>query len=186
MDERRVEAGRHRSTVGVLSGLCSVLAVTVLAGGVAMFNNYQKMHQMESVIASVIPEGNIKDGLMAFAGRGGTENPSGKGWSAADQPDYVIEEGRLDQQGLERHQYGKHHHFRKQLGQSNGRCSRLRQYHVQQQWGHHCGRKLHQGFQRSPALLRNVQRIDMLARLAHGALAGIEAATVSHRDITKE
>ena len=92
MDERRVEAGRHRSTVGVLSGLCSVLAVTVLAGGVAMFNNYQKMHQMESVIASVVPEGNIKDGLMAFAGRGGTENPSGKGWSAADQPDYVIEE----------------------------------------------------------------------------------------------
>ena len=65
---------------------------------------------------------------------------------------------RLDQQGLERHQYGKHHHFRKQLGQSNGRCSRLRQYHVQQQWGHHRGRKLHQGFQRSPALLRNVQR----------------------------
>ncbi|MCD7995198.1 MAG: LysM peptidoglycan-binding domain-containing protein, partial [Clostridia bacterium] len=92
MDERRVEAGRHRSTVGVLSGLCSVLAVTVLAGGVAMFNNYQKMHQMESVIASVVPEGNIKDGLMAFAGRGGTENPSGKGWSAADEPDYVIEE----------------------------------------------------------------------------------------------
>ena len=92
MDERRVEAGRHRSTVGVLSGLCSVLAVTVLAGGVAMFNNYQKMHQMESVIASVVPEGNIKDGLMAFAGKGGTENPSGKGWSAADEPDYVIEE----------------------------------------------------------------------------------------------
>ena len=92
MDERRVEAGRHRSTVGVLSGLCSVLAVTVLAGGVAMFNNYQKMHQMESVIASVVPEGNIKDGLRAFAGKGGTENPSGKGWSAADQPDYVIEE----------------------------------------------------------------------------------------------
>ena len=88
----RVEAGRHRSTVGVLSGLCSVLAVTVLAGGVAMFNNYQKMHQMESVIASVVPEGNIKDGLMAFTGKGGTENPSGKGWSAADEPDYVIEE----------------------------------------------------------------------------------------------
>ena len=57
-----------------------------------MFNNYQKMHQMESVIASVVPEGNIKDGLMAFTGKGGTENPSGKGWSAADQPDYVIEE----------------------------------------------------------------------------------------------
>ena len=50
------------------------------------------MHQMESVIASVVPEGNIKDGLMAFTGKGGTENPSGKGWSAADEPDYVIEE----------------------------------------------------------------------------------------------
>ena len=29
---------------------------------------------------------------MAFTGKGGTENPSGKGWSAADEPDYVIEE----------------------------------------------------------------------------------------------
>ena len=41
---------------------------------------------------NVVPEGNIKDGLMAFTGKGGTENPSGKGWSAADEPDYVIEE----------------------------------------------------------------------------------------------
>ncbi len=51
MDERKYEAGRHRSTVGVLTGVCSVLAVTVLAGGVAMFSNYQKLHRMESVIA---------------------------------------------------------------------------------------------------------------------------------------
>ena len=94
MDERRVEAGRHRSTVGVLSGLCSVLAVTVLAGGVAMFNNYQKMHQMESVIASVMPEGSVKQGLLASAGKGSgkTEDSSGKGWSPVDEPDYVIEE----------------------------------------------------------------------------------------------
>ena len=70
MDERKNEAGRHRSTVGVLSGICSVLAVTVLAGGVAMFNNYQKMHQMESVIASVMPEGSVKQGLLASAGKG--------------------------------------------------------------------------------------------------------------------
>lgn len=94
MDERKNEAGRHRSTVGVLSGICSVLAVTVLAGGVAMFNNYQKMHQMESVIASVMPEESVKQGLLASAGKGSgkTENSSGKGWSSVDEPDYVIEE----------------------------------------------------------------------------------------------
>ena len=41
--------------------VCTALAVTVLAGGVAMFNNYKKMHEMESVIASVLPEGRIKE-----------------------------------------------------------------------------------------------------------------------------
>ena len=94
MVERKHEVGRHRSTVGVLSGLCSALAVTVLAGGVAMFNNYQKMHQMESVIASVMPDGSVKDGLLASSGKrpGIAENSSGKGWSAVDEPDYVIEE----------------------------------------------------------------------------------------------
>lgn len=96
MDERKYEVGRHRSTVGVLSGLCSALAITVLAGGVAMFNNYQKMHQMESVIASVMPEGSVGKELLASSDKSGTaalaENPSGKGWSALDEPDYVIEE----------------------------------------------------------------------------------------------
>ncbi len=79
MDERRSEARHYRGTVGALSGICGVLAVTVLAGGVAMFNNYQKMQKMESVIASVMPEGSVLD-------------PSGKGWTDADSPDYVIEE----------------------------------------------------------------------------------------------
>ena len=92
MDERRVEAGRHRGTVGVLSGLCSVLAITVLAGGVAMFNNYKKMHQMESVIASAMPEGSVRNGLLAASGKDTTRDSSGKGWPAADEPDYVIEE----------------------------------------------------------------------------------------------
>ena len=85
MDERKYEAGRHRNTVGMLSGLCSVLAVAVLAGGVAMFNNFQKMHEMESVIASALPDGKVKNGLMA-------QNASGKGWSSVDEPDYDIEE----------------------------------------------------------------------------------------------
>ena len=51
MEEHRGEAIRRQSTVGTLSAVCTALAVTVLAGGVAMFNNYKKMHEMESVIA---------------------------------------------------------------------------------------------------------------------------------------
>lgn len=92
MDERRNEAGRHRSTVGVLSGLCSALAVTVLAGGVAMFNNYQKMHRMESVIASVMPEGDSGKGLLDAWKKRTAGDSSGKGWSALEDPDYVIED----------------------------------------------------------------------------------------------
>lgn len=93
MDERKYEAGRHRSTVGVLTGVCSVLAVTVLAGGVAMFSNYQKLHRMESVIASVLPEGSSREGILAAAGKGDkVENASGKGWTQPDEPDYLIEE----------------------------------------------------------------------------------------------
>lgn len=92
MEEKRSEAGRHRGTVGVLSGLCSVLAVTVMAGGVAMFNNYQKLHQMETVIASVMPEGSIRDSLLSSGISGITQNGAGKGWTGIDTPDYVIEE----------------------------------------------------------------------------------------------
>lgn len=42
-------------------GLCSVLAVMVLAGGVAMFNNYKRLHEMEQVVASVDPEAVIRE-----------------------------------------------------------------------------------------------------------------------------
>ncbi len=52
--ERRLYS--RKSTVNVLSGLCSVLAVMVLAGGVAMFNNYKKLHEMEQVVASADPQ----------------------------------------------------------------------------------------------------------------------------------
>ena len=65
MEERKGEVIRHRSTVGALSMVCTALAITVLAGGVAMFNNYKKMHQMENVIASVLPEGVVRSGLLA-------------------------------------------------------------------------------------------------------------------------
>ncbi len=57
MEAKKVQAANRKNTITVLGGLCSVLAVLVLAGGVTMFNNYEKMRDMESVIASVLPAG---------------------------------------------------------------------------------------------------------------------------------
>lgn len=57
MEDKKFEAKRKRSTVSVLGTACGMLSVLVLAGGVVTFNNYQKMKAMESVIASVVPEG---------------------------------------------------------------------------------------------------------------------------------
>ena len=57
MDEKREEARERRSAVSVLGGICGVLSVAVLAGGIVMVNNYQKMKDMESVLASVMPAG---------------------------------------------------------------------------------------------------------------------------------
>lgn len=57
MEDRKQEVTAKRNTVGLLSGACSVLSIMVLAGGIVMFNNYQKMREMESVVASVLPEG---------------------------------------------------------------------------------------------------------------------------------
>ena len=57
MDEKREEARERRSAVSVLGGICGVRSVAVLAGGIVMVNNYQKMRDMESVLASVMPAG---------------------------------------------------------------------------------------------------------------------------------
>ena len=92
MDERRYEITRHRNTVGLLSGLCSVLAITVLAGGVAMFNNYKKMHEMESVIASVVPAGSVREGIAAVGDKLLGADEKGDSGSAG----YVIEEAAAD------------------------------------------------------------------------------------------
>ena len=92
MDERRYEITRHRNTVGLLSGLCSVLAITVLAGGVAMFNNYKKMHEMESVIASVVPAGSVREGIAAVGDKLLGADEKGDAGSAG----YVIEEAAAD------------------------------------------------------------------------------------------
>ncbi len=72
MDEHKTAAVQQRSTVNVLSGLCSVLAVMVLAGGVAMFNNYKKLHEMEQVVASVDP------GAVIREARGGVYRSEGR------------------------------------------------------------------------------------------------------------
>lgn len=56
MEDNREEARRRRSTLGSLQTACGVLSVMVLACGVAMFNNYHRIREMESVIASALPE----------------------------------------------------------------------------------------------------------------------------------
>ena len=61
MESKKAQAAVHRNSVNILGGLCSALAIVVLAGGVVMFNNYEKMKDMEGVIASVIPAG-VRDG----------------------------------------------------------------------------------------------------------------------------
>lgn len=61
MEENKLTARKRYSTVGVLGMTCGVLSVLVLSGGVVMFNNYHKMRAMESVIASVVPEGTSRN-----------------------------------------------------------------------------------------------------------------------------
>lgn len=57
MEDRKKEAASQRHTVRNLGLLCSTMSMVILAGGVAMMNNYQKMQEMETVLVSVLPEG---------------------------------------------------------------------------------------------------------------------------------
>ena len=52
---KKEQAVMRNKTVSAMGMLCGVLSVAVLAGGVALVNNYTKMQQMESVLASVLP-----------------------------------------------------------------------------------------------------------------------------------
>lgn len=90
MDENKTQIAAHRSTVSMLGGLCSVLSIVVLAGGVVMFNNYEKMKEMESVIASVMPAGS-QEGDRYQA----SKSPGGKptiNIVSDDDDDLIIEE----------------------------------------------------------------------------------------------
>ena len=55
MDEHKEEVTDRHQTVGLLRGMCMAMSVVILAGGIVMFNNYERMQSMESVIASAIP-----------------------------------------------------------------------------------------------------------------------------------
>lgn len=78
MVSRKEQASVRNSTASALGMLCGVLSVAVLAGGVVLFDNYQKMQQMESVLTSVLPVG-VSDW---------DEYQKQK----AEEPDFVIEE----------------------------------------------------------------------------------------------
>ena len=78
MVSRKEQANLNKGTANALGMLCGVLSVAVLAGGVVLLNNYHKMQQMESVLASVLPAG-VAD------------------WDEyqkqqAEEPDFIIEE----------------------------------------------------------------------------------------------
>ncbi len=98
-DVRRIETGSHEqvikdfrkrmvakkelvniqsSKVSALGMLCGILSVALLAGGVALFNNYSNMQRMESVLASVLPVG-VTDWDQY-------------GKEQAAEPDFIIEE----------------------------------------------------------------------------------------------
>lgn len=55
MGENKEEAVDRHQTVGLLRGMCMAMSVVVLAGGIVMFNNYERMKSMESVVVSAIP-----------------------------------------------------------------------------------------------------------------------------------
>ncbi len=55
MDEHKEEATDRHQTAGLLRGMCTAMSVVILAGGIVMFNNYERMQNMESVIVSAIP-----------------------------------------------------------------------------------------------------------------------------------
>ena len=102
MEERKQSVGHARSTIGLLGGTCSVLAVLVLAGGLVMFGNYRKMKDMEAVIASVMPSASRAGGLRSFAGQsrdGELEVESVPGEVYPTLADIVIEQETGDAAG---------------------------------------------------------------------------------------
>lgn len=61
MEENKKQVDARRSAIRVLGSLCSFLTLVILAGGVAMFNNYEKMKDMEAVLASARLDKPVKE-----------------------------------------------------------------------------------------------------------------------------
>lgn len=61
MEDKRLEAQKRTTLSGLLGTACGILSVAVLASGVVMFNNYQKMKEMEAVLTAVAPLGKNVD-----------------------------------------------------------------------------------------------------------------------------
>lgn len=56
MEQKKERAGSQNRTIQTLRGLCACLAILALAGGVAAFNSFERMQDMEAVMASVLPD----------------------------------------------------------------------------------------------------------------------------------
>lgn len=70
MEVKKAAVTERRSTVSLLGGLCTALSIVILAGGIVMFNNYEKLKQMEGVVASVMPSGSdAKKDYISEAGQ---------------------------------------------------------------------------------------------------------------------
>lgn len=74
MDEHKDEVTDRHQTLGLLRGMCMAMSIVILAGGIVMFNNYERMQEMESVIASAIPE-RVESALMGKDNAAGKEKP---------------------------------------------------------------------------------------------------------------
>lgn len=74
MDEHKDEVTDRHQTLGLLRGMCMAMSIVILAGGIVMFNNYERMQEMESVIASAIPE-RVESALMGKDNAAGKDKP---------------------------------------------------------------------------------------------------------------
>ena len=96
MEENKSQVTARRGTVRVLGGLCTALGVLVLAGGVTMVNNYEKMKEMEAVLASVLPAGmlseDVSDKLSGDGKAGGKDDADDLRKTESQDSRVVVEE----------------------------------------------------------------------------------------------
>ncbi len=95
MEENKSQVTARRGTVRVLGGLCTALGILVLAGGVTMVNNYEKMKKMEAVLTSVLPSGMLEEDAadrLSGSGKAELKDNAGVQTDQAGQANQVIVE----------------------------------------------------------------------------------------------